>query len=274
MLQISEMMIQVSVTGLVCADVQDHISESGVLFHMVILDGLIGSPHLLPHLQIAIVDLLEHHRVGVHGLFFKIAHKPVAKRRRQHVGQEVGVEENTLATSDQHSVDNARVPQLQEEKQVHAFILCLLEQMMNPSVVSLQRSQTAQVPLHSTNHSWHSRNRLKKDNAVHPHTLIHLVHFFLIILGDRVETGTGELNQVPTELGTEALWRLVRELHSLSVLLGVDRVRHPITFRVKHNLVLNHLVQETSSVLMSHLQKYPSYKNINYKHKLLNLHEI
>jgi len=80
--------------------------------------------------------------------------------RSDHVGQEVGVEEDALANGDDQPVEDAGVPQLQEEEKVHTLILSLLEQVMDPAMVTLKSTQAAQVPLHSSNHSRYTSDSL------------------------------------------------------------------------------------------------------------------
>jgi len=172
----------------------------------------------------------------------------MARRWREQIGQEIGIEEDCLGSCDKDSVYYARISEPQKEEQVHAFILRLLKQMMNPAVVALQSSQTAQVPLHSADHSWHASNRLQKDHAVHPATFVQPVQIFFIVIGDIIVDNTADSDQTISDLASDALRWNMREFDIFSILLGVDRVRHAITLRIQHDLVLDHFVKETLSV--------------------------
>ena len=180
-LQVGEVMVEISVAGLFGSNVQDHVPEGCIFRHLIVVDGLLGSAHGIPNFQSAIVDLIKHDRVSMHSFLFKVSYKSVASRWSEQVSQEVAIEEYTLSSSNQYSVKDSWVSEPQEEEQVHSLVLCLLKQMMNPAVVALQCSQTSQVPLHTGNHSWHACNRLQEDYAVHPGALIHIAQVFFIV---------------------------------------------------------------------------------------------
>ena len=142
-LYIGEVMIQIAVASLVSANMRDHVSEAGVAVKLVVLDSLIRRSQVVPVLQVALVDLLQKHSVSVHGLLFKIADQSMARGWSDHVHQEVEVEEASLAQSDDQSVQDPWVAHLEEEEEVHALIFGLLKQMMDPAVVTLERSQAS-----------------------------------------------------------------------------------------------------------------------------------
>ena len=156
-------MVQVTVAGFVGAHVGDHLPERCVLFQLVILDCFLRRLHLLPVNEVAFVDLFEQDRIRMHGLFFEIADEPMAGRGSDHVGQKVRVEEDALGQSDNQSVNDSRISQLQEEEQVHALVLCLLKQVVDPAVVTLEGSQAPQVPLHAPDHAWNAGDGLKEN---------------------------------------------------------------------------------------------------------------
>ena len=145
---------------------------------------------------------------------------------------------------------------------MHALVLCLLEQVMDPAMVALKCPQTAQVPLHATNHTWHAGNRLQEDNAIHPTALIKLLR---VISRDHVKGGTSDLDHEIGEAVPDSCWGLVSVLHILYFLLGVDRVGHAVASRVQHDLVLNHLVEQALSVFRVHFLLFIYY---NYRLKL------
>ena len=247
-LQVGEVMVEISVAGLVGANIQDHVPEGCIFRHLIVVDGLLGSAHGIPNLKSASVDLIKHDSVSMHSFFFKISYKSVACRWSEQVGQEIAIEEDTLSSRNQYSVEDSWVSEPQEEEQVHSLVLCLLEQMMNPAVVALQCSQTSQVPLHPGNHSWHASNRLQEDYAVHPGALIHIAQVLFIVFRGYVTASAARCNHSTNELSADALRRNVRVTDFFSFLLGVDRVRHAIAFRIHNDLMLDHLVKKTFTV--------------------------
>lgn len=95
---VSEVMIQVSVTGLICSNIRDHISEACIFRHIVVFDSLLGSLHVEPvtKVGVAIIQLFQHYGVGVDSLLLEVSHKPMTRGRRDQVHQEVRVEEYSL----------------------------------------------------------------------------------------------------------------------------------------------------------------------------------
>jgi len=59
-----------------------------------------------------------------------------------------------LAEKDEASEDGSGLPHLHEGEQVHALILRLLQQSMDPPVVSLHGSERPQMPQHCSAHAW------------------------------------------------------------------------------------------------------------------------
>ena len=59
-----------------------------------------------------------------------------------------------LAEQHQASEDEARLTQLQEGEQVHALILGLLQQRVDPAIVTPHAAQRFHVTQHPTNHPW------------------------------------------------------------------------------------------------------------------------
>ena len=60
--------------------------------------------------------------------------------------------------SSQHSSPEEEVGLLerQEGEQVHALILSLLQQRVDPAMVALEAAQGSQVPQHGPHHAWHA----------------------------------------------------------------------------------------------------------------------
>jgi len=59
-----------------------------------------------------------------------------------------------LAEKHQASEDEARLAQLQEGEQVHALVLSLLQQCVDPAIVTPHAAQRLHVAQHPTNHPW------------------------------------------------------------------------------------------------------------------------
>ena len=70
-------------------------------------------------------------------LFFKETHKSVTSVRGYHVTKEVGIEKDTLGNCDHNSEHYAWTSLFQKEKQMHTFIFSFLEQMVDPTMVTL-----------------------------------------------------------------------------------------------------------------------------------------
>ena len=68
-------------------------------------------------------------------------------------GQKPGVP--YLAEQDHAPEEEARLAQLQEGEEVHALILGLLQQSVDPAVVPPHAAQAAHVPQHPPHHPWH-----------------------------------------------------------------------------------------------------------------------
>ena len=96
--QVGEVMVEISVAGLVGSNIQDHVPEGCIFRHLIVVDGLLGCAHGLPNLKSAVVDLIEHDSVSMHSFLFKVSYKSVACRWREHIGQEVAIEEDTLSS--------------------------------------------------------------------------------------------------------------------------------------------------------------------------------
>mmetsp|Transcript_1575 Transcript_1575/g.2183 ORF Transcript_1575/g.2183 Transcript_1575/m.2183 type:complete len:252 (-) Transcript_1575:39-794(-) len=240
------MVIQVAMAGLIGANVSHHVAETRILVQLVILDGLLACLHVLPMRQITLVHLLEQDSVGVDGLLLEVANVAMAGRWSDHICQEVGIEEEALAESDEQSVEDSRIPELQEEEKVHALVLSLLQQVVDPAVVALERPQAAQMALHAADHARHARYCLKENDSVHPAALIKLVR---VIAGNHIEGLAREADHVECDVVLDRSRLLMRVLDLLDGLLRVDRVRHAVTLWVQHDSVLRHFVQKALSWL-------------------------
>ena len=146
-----------------------------------------------------------------------------------------------MCQSNHQSVDHAMIPQLKIEEQVHALVLRLLQQVMNPAMVALERAQTTQMSVHPTNHTWHASNGFKEDASIHPATL---VKFVGVVACRFVKNTARRGNHLEHNIVFNSIWCLVRELDIVGGLLRVDWMRHPVAFRVQNHLMLNHTVNQ------------------------------
>jgi len=54
---VSKMVIQFSVSRLICPYVQQQIPHSSILLHVVVVNGVLGGPHVLPLRELTLVEL-------------------------------------------------------------------------------------------------------------------------------------------------------------------------------------------------------------------------
>ena len=101
----------------------------------------------------------------MHSLLFKVADKSVTFGRGQHIGEEVGIEEEALGHGNRQPEEYSRVSQFEEEEEVHALVLCLLKQMMNPAVITFECPKTSQMSLHATDHAWDTSDCFKENHT-------------------------------------------------------------------------------------------------------------
>lgn len=229
MLDVGKVMVQISVAGLVGTHVRDHVPKGRVRWQLIVLDSLGGCWHVFPVIQFAVVDLLQEDSVGVHCLLLEVANKSMARRWRNHVRQEVPIEKDSLCCGDHESVEDPWVAQSQEKEEVHTFVLRLLQQVVDPAVVALQGSQTAQVALHASNHAWDTSYGLEEDDAVHPATLVQRLW---VVARSKVKRGACQLDDRASDPVTDTLRLLVGVLNLFNLLLGVDRVSHAVALGV------------------------------------------
>jgi len=82
--------------------------------------------------------------------------KKMKRDKRRHRGRETTrkMKRQDLAEKHQASEDEARLAQLQEGEQVHALVLSLLQQCVDPAIVTPHAAQRLHVAQHPTNHPW------------------------------------------------------------------------------------------------------------------------
>lgn len=172
-INVSKVMVGLSMSGFISSNCQNYFSHLCVILQAVVLSGFLWSLHLIPIGQFAVVNLLQDLGIGVNGFFLEVTNESVAHFRSNQVGKEVGIEKDTLPDSNSESHRDSRIPHSQEEEQVHALILSLLKQVMDPTMVTLESSKATQVTNHATNHTGNASDSLQKDRSVHPVSLSH-----------------------------------------------------------------------------------------------------
>mmetsp|Transcript_81951 Transcript_81951/g.171496 ORF Transcript_81951/g.171496 Transcript_81951/m.171496 type:complete len:234 (+) Transcript_81951:371-1072(+) len=173
-LQVAEVVVGVPMGALVGPDALEDVPEHGVLGEVVVHSGHSGRGQVREHGQSSTVDLLEQGGVGVHGLFLQVAHEAVAEAGADQIHDRVPSQENSLATNHQASEDRARLPQSESDQQVHALVLGLREQGMDPAVVAAHEAQGVQMSAHAGHHAWDASDGLKEDHSSQPISLSHV----------------------------------------------------------------------------------------------------
>ena len=74
-LNVSEVMVQVSMTGRISSRMDHYVAETGILRQLVVLYGLlVAGLHAGTLRQVSLVDLLQQDSVRVHDLLLYVAH--------------------------------------------------------------------------------------------------------------------------------------------------------------------------------------------------------
>lgn len=111
--------------------------------------------------------------VGDDCLIFKISDEAMACFRGEHVGESIPPVECTLTQNDKCAERERRLLVVKKSKEMHAFVLSLLEQMMDPSSIIFERSQRSQMAHHPSDHAWYSCHCFEKDDAIEPLPFFH-----------------------------------------------------------------------------------------------------
>ena len=89
----------------------------------------------------------------------------MAKFRTYQVGEEEEVEEHSLTQKHHPAEGWPWLLHLQERQQMHALILRLLQQCMNPAVVALHTTKTSEVTKEARYTTGYASDRLEEDEA-------------------------------------------------------------------------------------------------------------
>lgn len=169
-------MVDFSVLCFVGPNVQQQVLHGPVAFgHLPVVDGQIRNAELGigPLGQLPSLEVGDGERVRQHGLFFQVAHEAMAGARGDEVGEEHGVEEDALGAQDHDLHEPAGLGHLEEGEQVHALVVRLFEQRLDPAVVALHPAQRVQVAEHAGHHAGDAGYGLQEHHADQPFPLAH-----------------------------------------------------------------------------------------------------
>lgn len=124
-----------------------------------------GKLGVVPLGQVTVLDLLDATGVGMDGLLFKISDKSVDNLGGDEVGDEKTVEEDALGSNDHHLHEPTRLAHLHECQEVHPLVVALLEERLDPTIVSLHASKASEVAQHAADHAWNSGDALQEDET-------------------------------------------------------------------------------------------------------------
>ena len=172
--QIAQRVVHLAMLGLIGADIQDQIPNAPLpLRHIPVADGDLGSLGGLKERQVAGVDLGDEARVGDDGLLLEVADEAVARARRDEVGEEERVVPHPLRGEQHRAHEAARLRHGEEREQVHALVVGLFEEGLDPPVVALQPPDRVQVPQGCGHHAGDAGDRLEEDAPDQPFALVH-----------------------------------------------------------------------------------------------------
>ena len=106
--------------------------------------------------------------VYVHRLLLEVPHESVTRARGDHVGGEERVEEDALRAEDGESEPKPGLLEAHEREEVHALVLRLLEEGVDPPVVAREGAERDHVAQHGPDHSRDSGDRLQEDEPREP----------------------------------------------------------------------------------------------------------
>ena len=169
LLQVAKRVVHLAVLGLVGANVQQQVSHGPlVLRHVPIFNGDLGCRELLPARQLPGIEVADGLGVGPDRLLLQVPDEAMTDLWRQEVGQEHAVVEDPLGSEDHEFHEPARLGHLHEGEQMHSLIVCLLQERLDPAVVSLQPSQAVEMSQAGPNHAGDPGHALQKEEADEP----------------------------------------------------------------------------------------------------------
>mmetsp|Transcript_9913 Transcript_9913/g.11257 ORF Transcript_9913/g.11257 Transcript_9913/m.11257 type:complete len:224 (-) Transcript_9913:491-1162(-) len=135
---VGERVVDQAVAGFVGADDAEHVAVRGVGGQAPVRARNLGHLGALERRQLLLVDQLHDVRVRAHGLLLKVPDEAVHEARVGEVQNEEHGEHHALRHDDRPAEHNAGLADVHERQQVHALVLRLLQQCVNPTVISFQ----------------------------------------------------------------------------------------------------------------------------------------
>eukprot|EP00960_Hanusia_phi_P009095 262805-Hanusia_phi.AAC.1 len=164
-------------------------------------------------------------RVCLDCLLLEVAYKAMAEARTGYVGDEEEVHEDPLGGNDGRAESVAGLLELDEREQVHALVLGLLEQRVDPSVVAIHAAQRAEMTKHPRRHSRHRRHRLEEADSANDLGLGELAE---AEAREGVKGPAAELDSVVGHAVNEPFDRLVCLPYPVHLLICPDGVVHGV----------------------------------------------
>lgn len=147
-------------------------------------------------------------------LLFEVTHEPVAEFWGDKVHQEIDVRKRDLGCCDEKLEEISRLSEMNEEEQMHSLVLCLFEQMVDPTMISLAFPQASEMTVHTTNHAWDASNRLEENHSIEPASLSHLIR---VVARKEINSRTTKNYGVLSGCIVPTSWRAVGGRNPLNV---------------------------------------------------------
>lgn len=180
LLQVRQGVVDLSVLSLVCSDVQQEVLHGPVaLWDVPVVDCEVrdGELGVGPLRELPGLEVLDGEGVGEHGLLLEVADEAVAGARGHEVGEEHAVEEDALGAEDHEFHEPAGLGHLEECEEVHALVVGLLQQRLDPAVVPLHPSEAVEMAKHAGHHSWDASHGFEEHEPDEPLAFAHGVGF-------------------------------------------------------------------------------------------------
>jgi hypothetical protein len=168
LLEIAQRVVDAAMDRFVSADVVDQILHRPLpLGHMPVSHGHIGDleVRVRPFWQRALFDLLDASGICVDSLLLEVADESVGDPGRDKVADEDGVEENALRAEDHCLHEPSGLAHLHKGEKVHSLVVRLLQEGLDPAVVTFETAKATEMSQHAGNHSGDTSDGLEKDEA-------------------------------------------------------------------------------------------------------------
>ena len=120
---------------------------------------------------------------------------------------------------------------------MHSFVFSFFEQRVDPTIVSLHRSQGPKMSVHGCNKPWHTCNGFQEEHPIQPVFLsdnILLPREHLSVSAHNIKAESQRLNEGISEVISEVSWTEMSDLNLFDFLFCPDRVRHCPFFRFEN----------------------------------------